>query len=133
MIAVLIWWLLVTLMGWTVLPAALRLFNRLPGRGYALSKALGLLLVSYVFWLLGSFKLLPNSVGGILVAWAVVLALSLIYYQRGGGSLDSLREFVGERWRYIVQLNLTAERRYRKPYPALVDLPAWTRRKVGRR
>ncbi len=115
MFHVLVWWLLVTLMGWTVFPVALRLFGRLPGRGYALSKALGLLLVSYVFWLLCSFKLLANNVGGILIAWAVVLALSLLYYRRGGGSLDALRDFVRERWRYI----LAAEVLF------LVGLVAW--------
>lgn len=101
MLAVLAWWLIVTLMGWTAFPLAMRFFDRLPGRGYALAKALGLLLVSYVFWLLCSFKLLSNNVGGILIAWAVVLTVSLLAYRRGGGSLDSLREFVRERWRHI--------------------------------
>ncbi|MDH7490554.1 MAG: DUF2298 domain-containing protein [Anaerolineae bacterium] len=102
MASVLAWWVLVTLVGWTALPVALRLFNRLPGRGYALAKALGLLLVAYVFWLLCSLKLLPNSAGGILVAWAAVLALSVLFYRRGGGNLDELRGFVREQWRYIV-------------------------------
>ncbi len=102
MLSVLAWWALVTLAGWTALPVALRLFNRLPGRGYALAKALGLLLVAYVFWLLCSLKLLPNSAGGILVAWAAVLVLSVLFYRRGGGNLDELRGFVRERWRYIV-------------------------------
>lgn len=99
--SVLTWWVLVTLLGWTAFPIAMRLFNRLPGRGYALAKALGLLLVAYVFWLLCSLQLLPNSAGGILVAWAIVLVLSLLYYRRGGGSLGELRGFVRERWRYV--------------------------------
>ncbi|MGB9578269.1 MAG: DUF2298 domain-containing protein, partial [Halothiobacillaceae bacterium] len=49
-----------------------------------------------------SLKLLPNSAGGILVAWAAVLALSLLFYRRGGGSLDELRSFIRERWRYML-------------------------------
>jgi YYY domain-containing protein len=102
MLAVLAWWLIVTLMGWTAFPIAMRLFNRLPGRGYALSKALGLLLVSYVFWLLCSFKLLANNVGGILIAWVIVLSLSLAFYLRREGNLNALREFVRARWRYIL-------------------------------
>lgn len=102
MISVLVWWLVVTLMGWTAFPLAMRFLNRLPGRGYALSKALGLLLASYAFWLLCSLKVLPNNVGGILIAWAIVLAVSLIAYRSGGGSVDSLRGFVRERWRYIL-------------------------------
>ncbi len=102
MIPVLVWWLLVTLAGWTAFPLAMRFMDRLPGRGYALSKALGLLLVSYVFWLLCSLKLLPNNAGGILVAWAVVLALSLWFYRRGGGNLADVQQFIRERWHYIV-------------------------------
>ena len=102
MLAVLAWWLIVTLMGWTIFPLAMRFFDRLPGRGYALAKALGLLLVSFVLWLLCSFKVLPNNVGGILIAWALVLVASLLSYHRGGGTLNGLRAFVHERWRYIL-------------------------------
>lgn len=102
MLSVLAWWLIVTLMGWTAFPLAVRLFDRLPGRGYALSKALGLLLVSYAFWLLCSLKLMSNNVGGILVAWALVLGLSLLFYRRGGGRLHALWEFARARWRYIL-------------------------------
>lgn len=102
MIPVLVWWLIVTLLGWTAFPLAVRFLNRLPGRGYALSKALGLLLVSYVFWLLCSLKLLPNNVGGILIAWAVVLALSALFYRRGGAGLPELQRVIRERWRYIL-------------------------------
>jgi YYY domain-containing protein len=76
MVGVLLWWLLIQIFCLAVLPLAWRLFRFLPGRGYALAKALGLLLVSYLLWLGASFQLLPNSVGGIVFALAIVSAIS---------------------------------------------------------
>jgi uncharacterized membrane protein len=76
MISAISWWLVMQVFALAALPLAWRLFRRLPGRGYALAKALGLLLVSYVLWLGASLHLLPNSVGGILVALLAVAALS---------------------------------------------------------
>lgn len=66
------WYILVTALGWLVWPLAFRLLPGLPERGYTLSRALGLLLVGYVFWLLGVLGLLANSLGGILFAALVV-------------------------------------------------------------
>ena len=59
------------------LPLGWRLFGGLPGRGYPLAKALGLLLVSYVLWMGATIRLLPNTVGGIAVALLIVVALSI--------------------------------------------------------
>ena len=58
------------------LPLAWRLFARLPGRGYPLAKALGLLLVAYVLWLGATLHVLPNSFGGAVVALIVVAGAS---------------------------------------------------------
>jgi uncharacterized membrane protein len=66
------WWLIIQLFALAVLPLAWRLFRRLPSRGYPLSKAFGLLLVCYVLWLGAEFRLLANSVGGILFALLLV-------------------------------------------------------------
>ncbi len=79
----LIWWLLVELMGLLALPLAYRLFRRLPDRGYGVSKALGLLLVGYLFWLLGVLGFLGNDSGGVVLAMALVGAGSLgVYFWR---------------------------------------------------
>ena len=76
MLPVVFWWLVVQLLGLAVLPLAWRLFARLPGRGYPLAKALGLLLVAYVLWLGATLHLLPNSLGGAVVALLFVTAAS---------------------------------------------------------
>ena len=76
MLATLSWWLVLQLFTLAALPLAWRLFARLPGRGYPLAKALGLLLVAYVLWLGATLHVLPNSFGGAVVALIVVAGAS---------------------------------------------------------
>ncbi|MBZ0291956.1 MAG: DUF2298 domain-containing protein, partial [Anaerolineae bacterium] len=77
---VLSWWALVTLAGMAAFPLSTRLLSALPDRGYTLSRAVGLLLVGWVFWMLGSLGFLPNSTGSILLSWLIVLVVSLVLY-----------------------------------------------------
>ncbi|MCU0501025.1 MAG: DUF2298 domain-containing protein, partial [Anaerolineae bacterium] len=90
MFATLSWWLVIQIFALAALPLGWRLFGRLPGRGYPLVKALGLLLVSYLLWMGATIRLLPNTIGGIAVALLIVAALS-IWVGR-----DSLRRSDGE-------------------------------------
>jgi uncharacterized membrane protein len=68
MIYVILWWLIIQFFGWLALPVSYRLFRWLPDRGYAFSKALGLLIVSYLLWLGSITGFLHNSRGGMLFA-----------------------------------------------------------------
>lgn len=77
------WWAVLMILGAAVTPLAFALFGRLVDRGYAFVKMLGLLLVSYVFWLLGTFGFVGNNVGGILFALVGVIGLSAWVYWRG--------------------------------------------------
>ncbi len=83
MLIVIVWWLWMQVLGLAALPLTYRFFRRLPGRGYAFARPLGLLLTSYVLWLGGSLGLLRNSVGGALVSLLVVALGSYVYYRRG--------------------------------------------------
>ncbi|MGD8621295.1 MAG: hypothetical protein PVH60_05030, partial [Anaerolineales bacterium] len=53
-----LWWLLVTLIGFLALPIAWRLFPALEDRGFGFTRIVGLAATSYVFWLTGSFQLI---------------------------------------------------------------------------
>jgi YYY domain-containing protein len=68
------WYVVVQIFGLAALPLALRLFRWLPDRGYGVSKAFGLLMAGWVFWLLASLGWLRNTTGGILVALSLVAA-----------------------------------------------------------
>jgi YYY domain-containing protein len=76
MLATISWWFALQLLTLAVLPLAWRLFARLPGRGYPLAKGLGLLLVSYLLWLGATLHLLPNNLGGVVVALLIVAGAS---------------------------------------------------------
>ncbi|MDQ7024465.1 MAG: DUF2298 domain-containing protein [Anaerolineae bacterium] len=80
-----VWWLLVTLAAAAVFPLCLRLFGALPDKGYTLSRAIGMLLVAFVYWLMASFGFVRNGVGGMVLAWLIVLIVSLVIFKRGGG------------------------------------------------
>ena len=97
MIYVLVWWLIIQVLGWLALPTAMRLFRWLPDRGYAFSKALGLLLSSYFLWVGASTGLLRNDSGGILFALLLVAGISAwcFFRQLNGELQDFLRNKKG--------------------------------------
>lgn len=80
---ILIWWVLVTLAGAAALPVCARVLSNLPDRGYTLARAVGMLLVGFVFWLLASLGFLRNSAGSMIFAWGLVLVVGLVLYLRG--------------------------------------------------
>jgi YYY domain-containing protein len=83
-IAFLKWYLAVSALGLLALPAAFKFFRRLPDRGFAFARSLGLMAVCYVFWLLGSLGFLRNDVPGLLSAAAMVGGLGLWWLGRAG-------------------------------------------------
>jgi len=94
------WWFALQLIGLAALPLAFRLLGRLPDRGYAFARPLGLLLTGYLFWLGASLGLLRNQWGGILCALLLVAGLSWLAYRRWPGRdelrlLPWLREHLG--------------------------------------
>src|SRR5687767_12398458 len=80
MIVVLSWYVAITLLGAVAWPLIFRLAPGLPDRGYTFSRALGLMLTGYVFWLLGSLGFLRNSVGGIIFSALIVLGFAWWVY-----------------------------------------------------
>jgi YYY domain-containing protein len=96
------WYVIILIVGWLTFPLAYRLLAKLPDRGYTLSRALGLLLWVFIFWLLCSFGILQNTPGGILFALVIVLALSL---WAGWGKWKEIWKWLSESRRLI----LTAE------------------------
>ncbi|MCC6298982.1 MAG: hypothetical protein IT314_06765 [Anaerolineales bacterium] len=76
MLSFLLWYLLSTFLGWLTFPLAYRLFPALKDRGYTLSRAFGLLVWGYVFWLFTSLGIAQNDMGGLLLGVAVLAGLS---------------------------------------------------------
>ncbi|MFQ5398957.1 MAG: DUF2298 domain-containing protein [Anaerolineae bacterium] len=75
------WWAVITAIGTAAAPLTLFLFHRLPDRGYAFTKMAGLLIASYFFWLSGSLGFTGNDAGGMMLALALLVALSVWAYR----------------------------------------------------
>jgi YYY domain-containing protein len=93
------WWATMTLIGWLAWPLAAGVFRGLPGRGYGLARALGLLVVAYVYWLLGVAGIIPNGDGALRGVAAALAAAGL------AGWWLARRDFWAEaqrEWRHIL-------------------------------
>ena len=112
MLSFFLWYVVVTLLGWLAFPLAFRLFPALADRGYGLARALGLLVWSYVFWLLASLGVLRNDISGLSLALAVLLVLSVLALVRrsaGEGGRVSLRpvwEWVRDNRRLVITMEV---------------------------
>ena len=92
-------WLLATeLMALVALPLAWLVFRPLPDRGFLFSKALGLLSVGLVVWLLASLRWMEFSRLSILVGFTAVATVSAIITARQGHEMIG---FVRERWKLL--------------------------------
>jgi YYY domain-containing protein len=76
MTAFLSWYVLLTLLGLLTFPLGFYLFPALADRGYTLARAFGLLIWGYAFWLLASFRIAQNDLGGLLLGLVILGGLS---------------------------------------------------------
>lgn len=76
MAELILWYFALSLLGLATFPLAYFLLPGLADRGYAFSRALGLLVWGYAYWMLGSLGVLRNDPGGLVFALIVLLALS---------------------------------------------------------
>ena len=92
------WLITVELIGLAAFPLAFCLLPRLADRGFTLSKPLGILLVSYLFWVLGLAHI--PTVQPIAIALVLLLAALSAYIAYR--NLDDLRDFITREWRTLV-------------------------------
>ena len=77
------WYFAISVIGWVSFPIAFRFFPKLTSRGFALTKPLGLLLWGFIFWLPGSLGILQNNLGGVILAFVLVLVLAWLAASKG--------------------------------------------------
>lgn len=92
MIPFIAWYLFISLIGWAAFPIAYRLLPNLRDRGFAFSRAIGLLGWGFIFFLLASLRILPNNLSGVLTA-LVVMGLISWWMLRANG-WGEIREFL---------------------------------------
>jgi len=89
------WLLVVESLALIVAPLAFVVFRPLPDRGFLFSKALGLLFVSLLVWLMASTHWMAFSRGSIAVSVAIVAVASLVVVTE---NRQQIVEFVRRRW-----------------------------------
>ena len=100
-----VWWLLVMAFGWVAFPLTFAVFPDLADRGYSVAKFVGILLVSWIAWVMASVRIPVWSQGGLLLCAALVAALSLSIAWRKRRELRAhIRSHVGQ----IVAIELLA-------------------------
>jgi uncharacterized membrane protein len=118
---ILYWWILIFGVGIVFLPLSFVLFKNFWDKGYVFSKILGILLVSYIVWLLGSLKILPflnETIWLVVIAGFIFNYYFLIKYQtsnlavfnwdstRGGGKshnqISKIKSIFKNNWRIFV-------------------------------
>ncbi len=92
------WLIAVEIIGLAAFPLAFYLLPRLADRGFTFSKPLGILLVSYLFWVLGLAHI--PTIQPIAIALVLLMAAAAAYIAYR--NLDDLREFVRREWRMLV-------------------------------
>ena len=92
------WLITVEFIGLAAFPLAFYLLPRLADRGFTLSKPLGILLVSYLFWVLGLAHI--PTVQPIAIALVLLMAALSAYIAYR--NFDDIRDFVKREWRTLV-------------------------------
>lgn len=96
---VFVWWLVVTLLGLITFPLVFLAFRALRDRGYIFSKAIGILLLAYLAWILASQHILAFSFLSLLLVLIFLLGCSLAFalWQR-----ETIASYLQEHWRLLL-------------------------------
>jgi YYY domain-containing protein len=91
--ATLLWYLLLLLVGWCAFPLCFQVFSGLPDRGYSLTRMAGLLLLTWILWMLGSLKIASFTRWTILISLLLFAAVNVwIFYRNRQVMLSFIRE-----------------------------------------
>ncbi|MCX7669817.1 MAG: hypothetical protein N2439_07085, partial [Anaerolineae bacterium] len=81
LVAVLLWWLAISALGWAAWPLLFPLLRGLPDRGHGLARAAGWLLIGWVHWMAVSLGLWQNRLGPIAAVCATLIVVGLIAWR----------------------------------------------------
>ncbi len=98
------WLVMIGVLGLTTLPLTVAVFHRLPDRGYALARPLGVLLLAWLSWILTNLTPLHYSRGTITLAFGLIALLSL-----GSLALPGQRSRLLDLWRRERRLIVSVE------------------------
>ncbi|MFT5193042.1 MAG: YYY domain-containing protein [Cellvibrionaceae bacterium] len=102
-VAAVVWWLTVVVLGIITFPLSFVVFHGLNDRGYALSRILAVLLLSWLPWLVASWGVLPNSRS---TYWLALLLIALVNGWLAHAKLAELKHFFSKKWEHLLRLEV---------------------------
>ncbi len=103
LVAVVVWWLAIMLIGFAVWPILFVILPGLPDRGYPLTKIAGLLIVSWIVWVGGTLHLLTWSQPGIALTLLALIVVGLLFAR---ARRTELIDYMRLNWRHLVIVEL---------------------------
>jgi len=101
-LALVIWYLVITLIGWVMYPTVRMGFRGLPDRGYPVSRLVGLLVFAWLVWLAGSARIPFSKVTISMVFLVLVVFNGVLFALQREEIMQELRE----RKRYFMMVEL---------------------------
>ncbi|MEM8862125.1 MAG: DUF2298 domain-containing protein, partial [Chloroflexota bacterium] len=97
------WWLVVIALGLITFPISFAVFQNLFDRGYALSRILAILLLSWLTWLAASWQILPHERSSYLL---ILIGIAAISWHLLIKHWSDIREFFATKRRHLIKLEL---------------------------
>lgn len=94
-----IWWSAIQVVGLVAFPMTFAFFQRLPDRGYAFAKPLGLVFLGYILWMGATIGLFPNGRGAVILILVVLAIVLLIVASRRWREMG---DFLARNWTYVL-------------------------------
>jgi len=82
--ALISWYFIISILAWISFPIVFKVLKALPGRGFAFSRAVGLLLWGFIFWILTSLGIFKNDTAGQITALVCIIVFSLLLLLKNG-------------------------------------------------
>ncbi len=95
-----LWYILITILGWISLPAVFRLLPNLKDRGFGVIRTFGWLIWGFSTWILASLGVAPFISGGLLIGGSLLLGLSVWGLQ--GTSIQELIYWLRSQKRMVI-------------------------------
>ncbi len=82
MLDFILWYVIISALGWLAFPIIFRLVPNLPDRGFSFAKIFGLLLWGYLYWIFGRLGITANNLAGLLFTLTLLAALAIILIRK---------------------------------------------------
>ncbi len=106
MIDFLLWYIIITVIGWGAWPLLFHLLPGLPDRGYTVSRIAGLLLSGFAFWMLVTLGLMQNTAANAVMAIGFAILIGVLSMRPSGGSIESMGRWIKMNRRLILATEL---------------------------